>query len=356
PLGLFANLLAMPIVSIAVMPLAMISVLLMPYGLEQLALVPLGKSIELIVWAANFTNSFELDFSTGMLSKNFFISALLFLATFLMPIGKLKFLSVLPAIWVLSVVNQEVEIPHIIIAQDGRTIAVASELLNKPLNEQGIEKVHKGEGALTLLYPRRNKFVSSIWLKAYSKNVDGKMQSEQMLCNKDQCSFVLAGQKVQLIYDPALLKNACRNADILLALRLKYVRCNTNTAGSKPQLILKRADFETNGTHVIKFQNAIAKEQTKPKIDIQTAWNTLPIAPTPSKYVPAKYSSAKDNKENTSHKLRRDAEDFTISFPYEKQRRPWQQRFELVLKPKNMKQANLLETNKSLSDASNTLE
>jgi len=47
-----ANLLAVPVVGVAVMPFAVAALVLMPFGLEALALVPLGWGIAVINWIA----------------------------------------------------------------------------------------------------------------------------------------------------------------------------------------------------------------------------------------------------------------------------------------------------------------
>jgi competence protein ComEC len=50
--GIAANAIAVPLTSIAVMPLGLIGLLLMPLGLEALALVPMGWAVDGILWAA----------------------------------------------------------------------------------------------------------------------------------------------------------------------------------------------------------------------------------------------------------------------------------------------------------------
>lgn len=305
PLGFIANLGAMPIVSALVMPLALISVLLMPYGLEGLTLAPLGLSIEAVVWVSEKTNSIPINFSTGIQPKSMFVASILILATALLPVGKLRYLSIIPIISLFLISTLPQFTPHLLIAQDGRTIAAASSLLNKsPINELDLEIQlisKKREGALTLLYPRRNKFVSQIWLKAYSGGINGgtnigvkspklkSKRSQTMICDKEQCNFMLANMSVYIIYNPKLIPTACKHADILAAPRLWYVRCKTKN----PKLILKRQDFERNGSHAI-WLSAIKdnKQNTnsvkdKINIEVKTAWQPVKIAPTPSKYVKA---------------------------------------------------------------------
>ena len=55
--GLFGNLLAMPIFSLTVMPLAVLSLLAMPFGLEQVPLWLMGQALKPILSAANWVSS-----------------------------------------------------------------------------------------------------------------------------------------------------------------------------------------------------------------------------------------------------------------------------------------------------------
>jgi len=240
PMGLIANLLAMPVVSIAVIPLGLISMLAMPYGMEKLTLSPLGTAIESVVDISNWVNSFGANGITGILPPAFilFSSAALLVLTLLKT--RLRFLAmvfVFPALFSL----RGPPTPDILIAETGRAIAV-----------------NAGEGNLKLLYPRRNKFVSEIWLRAWPQRDPDPAAEKSLLlrsditrpCNKEQCIVEFTnGVRLHVVYKPELLKQACMNADILVAPRLWWVRCGK----TKPALVLKRRDFEQFGTHAIRF-------------------------------------------------------------------------------------------------------
>lgn len=337
PLGFIANLGAMPIVSALVMPLALISVLLMPYGLEGLTLIPLGLAIEAVVWISDKTNSIPIDFSTGIQSKQMLYSSLAMLAFALLPVDKLRYVAIIPTLALIYFMAQRQPIPHLLIAQDGRTIAAATSLLNKnntvesdtDISILNGASIYTGQGALTLLYPRRNKFVSQIWLKAYSGGVSGNSKSNTKRntnsnCDKEQCKFMLGNISVYIIYNPKLISNACKYADILAAPRLRYVRCKTK----KPKVILKRQDFEKNGSHAIwltsKNVKQLKAEQTSIRID--TAWRAVDIAPTPDHYV-----EPSTNINNT------------IDSKLNKTRRPWLRRYDLpkTYNPKKPSRQNI---------------
>ncbi|MGH7155984.1 MAG: ComEC/Rec2 family competence protein [Acetobacteraceae bacterium] len=55
-----ANMIAVPLTALWVMPAGLIALALMPFGLERLALVPMGWGIDLILWVARTTAGFPL--------------------------------------------------------------------------------------------------------------------------------------------------------------------------------------------------------------------------------------------------------------------------------------------------------
>ncbi len=67
PLGLFANLAAMPVVSLLVMPSAVLAVLMIPFDLDSPAFALMGQGIKLVVWiAAWFSERTPID-NIGMI-------------------------------------------------------------------------------------------------------------------------------------------------------------------------------------------------------------------------------------------------------------------------------------------------
>ena len=125
----------------------------------------------------------------------------------------------------------KVEIPDVIIAENGRIAAIKGD-----------------DGLLYRLFPKRENFVTRMWAKAYA---GGKMEAVNLskdACNREQCIFQLRDEAMlYIVYNPDLLQNACSFADILVAPRLKWVNCRED----QPALILKREDFESRGSHAL---------------------------------------------------------------------------------------------------------
>lgn len=232
PLGLIANLAAMPIVSFAVMPLALVATLLMPYGLEQVALIPLGHAINAVVAISDWVNGFPVPSVTGARPAAMLALGAGGLTLLICLNTKLRLLG-LAALAPMALYYSAPAAPDIIIAEDGRTIALRN-----------------ADGLLAPLYPRRNRFVTDIWARAWSNDLRGDASQMTGECDKDYCAATSpGGVKVAVVYAPKRIQDACASADVLLAPRLKWINCREG----KPALILKRADFEAGGAHIIRF-------------------------------------------------------------------------------------------------------
>ncbi|MEC9342334.1 MAG: ComEC/Rec2 family competence protein, partial [Pseudomonadota bacterium] len=231
PLGLVANALAMPIVTTAVMPFALLSALAMPYGFELPFLQVLGLGIERMVMISDWINSFGIAGVTGVQSLAVLLTGSLGIVLLTQLHTRLRLSGILP-IALLPLLVGPAHVPDIVAAQDGRAVAVADD-----------------SGRLVALYPRRNRFVTDIWLRAWSGGVPGERSGVVSPdCDRDRCAARLkTGHLLHVVYDPDLLTDSCEKADILLAPRLRWVNCRQRW----PALILKRGDFETGGSHAV---------------------------------------------------------------------------------------------------------
>lgn len=95
PYGVISNALALPIVSIVVMPMAMLSVLLMPLGLEVLPLKTMGWGLRVVMWVSDWVASWP---AAGLQLPRLgsFAAALLAFtaAALLLPASRLRFLAI----------------------------------------------------------------------------------------------------------------------------------------------------------------------------------------------------------------------------------------------------------------------
>ena len=230
PLGLIANLLAMPIVSLIIMPGVLFSVLLMPYGLESLALAPVSVGINWVVDIAKWIDAASPTGVTGVIPGRSITCVILFLITLTVLRTRLRFLAFAPLI-ALPVFWKATQLPDILISENGRTIAIRNN-----------------QNQLVLPFPRSGKFETKIWLKAWSDGKAAKVTFHKDQCNRERCILPLpTGKVLHLVYNPKYIQSSCRRADILIAPRLWWINCRDRT----PELILKREDFERSGSHAI---------------------------------------------------------------------------------------------------------
>ncbi|WEZ85207.1 ComEC/Rec2 family competence protein [Rhizobium sp. 32-5/1] len=122
--GLAGNILAMPVISILVMPFALIAMMLMPLGLDRYPLLIMGQGIEWMISIARIVAGWEGDLTTGRLSDSAFlliavggVLACLF-RTWLFAGGL-----ALVAAGVAFILFQPTAMPALIISEDGRLVA-----------------------------------------------------------------------------------------------------------------------------------------------------------------------------------------------------------------------------------------
>lgn len=208
PLGLLANLAAMPLVSIIVMPCAVLSLLLMPLGLEGLPLWLMTMGIEQMVEIAHKVQSITGD--AGSVSK--FSPLSLFLMTFgllWLCVWKsaIRLAGLLPLVAALLLSTNRTA-PDIIVSADGTMIAARS-----------------ADGMLLVGTRRKQSFVAENWLTAngISDSLEfRRMNAEQRQCDPSACILFVHdkdGQReivLSQIKKPEAFDEDCLRVDIII--------------------------------------------------------------------------------------------------------------------------------------------
>ena len=245
PYGLLANLMAMPIVSILIMPFVLFSILLMPYGLEFIPLKPVSIGIDWVVDISRWVEGISPNGNTGLLPG---ITILIF-ASFLILIcllkTKLRYASLMPLL-ALPFMLQTPTKPDVLISENGRAVAIKTD----------------GE-KIGLLFPRGSAFVQNIWLKAWSGGEQHALNLPKDQCNRERCIVILPSSKIlHVLYNPDFIQSSCNRADILVTPRLWWVNCKDR----QPELVLNRYDFERFGTHALYIKKVMPKARIENKI------------------------------------------------------------------------------------------
>ncbi len=268
PLGLLANLMAMPIVSLIIMPGVLFSVLLMPYGLESLALTPVSIGIGWVIHIAKWIDTASPTGVTGVLPGIFIACIILSLIALTVLKTKLRLVAFLPLL-AAPIFWQSSRPPDILVSENGRTIAIKSK-----------------DNQLILPFGKSGKFASGIWLKAWSGGEAADVTLHRDQCNRERCILPLpSGKVLHLIYAPKYIASSCMRSDILIAPRLWWVNCRDRM----PELVLKREDFERSGTHAVYID--ISQPEGRPQYLIETA-RTSSTRPWQRKWQTAEEASA----------------------------------------------------------------
>ncbi len=123
--GLIGNVLAMPVISILVMPFALLAMLLMPFGLDHYPLLVMGKGLEWMIAIATMVSSWGGQVTTGRIPETAFllIAAGGVLACLLRTWLAISGLCVIVIGGVVAWTG-DVPRPAVVIAEDGRLVAM----------------------------------------------------------------------------------------------------------------------------------------------------------------------------------------------------------------------------------------
>jgi ComEC/Rec2-related protein len=177
PMGLPANLAAMPVVSLIIMPSAVVGALAMPFGLEEWPLRLMGAGIKMMLAVSDLFAKNSPAGISGALSVMAFALAIGTLLVACILQTRLKWIALLPIPALLTLLWHP-ERPHMLISEDAKLIAV--RLPN---------------GTFAVNRERPNDFTIKAWqnaLKVTSITVPGhagKGTQSAFLCNNDTCTI-----------------------------------------------------------------------------------------------------------------------------------------------------------------------
>lgn len=202
--GLLANLGAMPLVSIFVMPLALLGVLAMPFGLEIGPFWLMSWGIEGVVGVAKWVSENTPNGDTGIVP----VSGLMFGSVGLLLLCLLKSglrLIGLPFFGLALLSYGSTPAPDVLILENGAQIGLIS---------QGREMV--------LSRPRAEKFSTRIWRRAYTpnfaKDLVKKKKSSGFQCDGINCLGVIKDVRIAHVRRASSLLEDCYLGDIVVAL------------------------------------------------------------------------------------------------------------------------------------------
>lgn len=201
PFGLLGNALALPFVSLFVMPAAVFGVLAYPLGLDAPAWWLMGLASEVVLklahWVATIDHSTLVLAAFGPAALGCFSAALLWATLWT---TKLRLLAILPLVGGVAVAAKP-EKPAILIERDGSGLAV------------------RGNDGLLVIAGKPSRFVLQQWLTA---DGDGRQPDDPSLrkgaaCDARGCVLTTKeGHSIAYAQDRLAIIEDCRRADVVV--------------------------------------------------------------------------------------------------------------------------------------------
>ncbi|RCS24333.1 ComEC family competence protein [Phyllobacterium salinisoli] len=265
PLGLLGNVLALPVISVCVMPFAVLSLLMMPFDLEWLPLQVMGSGIEMVKWVAREVASISPDANPGIMPISTLLlwSCGLVLAMFLRTRLRAVSLAFIAAGLVFFIRERG---PDLIISDDGRLVAMRTE-----------------EGALAVNRKQPSRFTIENWRKAYNATDIIKPQAGSVIaggftCEKSVCLAEMRnGQMLAYTDVPDGRKTACAIGDmVILAFAGKNLSCGWKDR-HEGKIVITLRDLAIKGSLEIRLGEIGQVASTEP-VSMKHVWRE-PIPP-----------------------------------------------------------------------------
>jgi competence protein ComEC len=232
--GLPANMVAVPLTALWIMPWAVVSVALMPFGLESWGLAPMGWGIESMLGVARGVSSWP-----GAVHP---VPAMPLVGLILVALGGL-WLCLWRGAWrawgILGIVAGLATVPlmprpDVLVSETGKLMAV-----------------RLADGRLGLSNSRRERFVGRIWLERSGQKdrslwpAAGASSGGLLACDGLGCIYRAGGETVALVMDGRALADDCRSATVLIARVPVRGRCPA------PRIVIDRFDLWRHGAYAL---------------------------------------------------------------------------------------------------------
>ncbi len=206
--GLAANLIAVPITAMWIMPLGLAALALMPFGAEGLALAPMGLGIDAIIAIARtvaaWPNAVRLVPAMPAAALGLAAAGGLWLCLWR---GRWRWAGLVPLAVALATPLFTPR-PDILIDARGKLFAVRDR-----------------DGALALSSAKTARFAAAMWLRrdgrdqaaAWPEKGKGKGKGESLRCDGLGCIYRAKGHVVALVRDGRAAAEDCRIADVVIA-------------------------------------------------------------------------------------------------------------------------------------------
>jgi competence protein ComEC len=201
PYGLIGNALALPLVSVVVMPSAVLGVLAYPFGLDRPVWQVMGAAVEQVLavsaWVGSFSGSTVVVPALGIAALAFLSLGLLVLT---IPASALRWIALLPA-------------------GIGLAFTAAPDRHDIFIDREGAGAAIRGAQGQLVLVGRPSNFVTEQWLRADGDERDADDAGLRREARCDSAGCVVAagdGRQIALVQDHAAFEEDCRRAHVIV--------------------------------------------------------------------------------------------------------------------------------------------
>ncbi len=239
--GLMANMIAAPLISLLIMPMAVIALIAMPFGLEAWPLYAMGLGIDLMVdaakWVASWPNAVSILPRMSGTALALIVLGGLWLCLWQTRMRALGLVIAAVGLALAPVGNR----PDVLIERDGATAALRAKSGN-------------------LVFPPATAATYSVenWLLADGDDRDAETVSGDRAfhCDPLGCIGRVKGKIVALIRHPGALEEDCRTADIVIA---PFTIGNGCRAA---RVIVDRRVLKEDGAHALYIEGLSIRTET----------------------------------------------------------------------------------------------
>ncbi len=237
--GMLANLVAIPVTALWIMPSAITAVLAMPLGLEGLPLSAMGAGIEVVIGLADRIAAWPgAERAVPTLGTAAVAAGALGGLWLCLWRGRLRLLGLAgPAVAVASLLW--VAPPDLFVSGDGRLVGVTDDTGRLLLSSRRV-----GAWTARSWRERLGERSADAWPKP-----DGAPDAGPLRCDRSACLYRHRGALVSIVFRPEALVEDCRRASVVIARMPVRVACGAD-------VVIDRFDLARGGTHAVWFENA----------------------------------------------------------------------------------------------------
>jgi competence protein ComEC len=240
--AVLANLIAIPLCNIVVMPAALATLIALPLGLEWAPLQIMGWGIEGMVWCAQAVAALP-----GAVAA---IPAIPTAAFALMLCGGLwtalwrtrwRVIGLCPIVLGLAVAPMRTA-PDVLVGRDGTLVAVRN-----------------GKEGLSALAAKGGMFELARWLEhdGDGRSAETVAEAKAFRCDGTGCTAIVRGRTVAVVRHAAALRDDCERAAVI-ALALP----STRSCVDKGPIVIAQEQLKAKGTHALYFNDGAIEIET----------------------------------------------------------------------------------------------